>query len=100
MEVFPDARFIYMHRLPDETLPSAFSLLHNMLDLIWGMHRFTPEQTNRFFEYRYQASIDLYRYFYDLWQNNAIDKSRILIVPYDQLKEDLMGVFERRSFRP
>ncbi len=44
---------------------------------------------------RYQASIDLYKYFFDLWQNNEIDKSRVMIVPYDQLKEDLMGVFDR-----
>jgi LPS sulfotransferase NodH len=94
MEVFPDARFIYMHRMPEDTLPSAFSLIYNMIDLLWGMHRVTSEQINRFFEYRYQASIDLYQYFYDLWQNNEIDKSRVLVVSYDQLKENLIAVFD------
>jgi LPS sulfotransferase NodH len=95
MQVFPDARFIYMHRMPEETLPSAFSLNYNMIDLIWGMHRFSSEQTDRYFEYRYQASIDLYKYFYDLWRNDEIDKQRVLVVPYDQLREDLTGVFNR-----
>lgn len=95
MEVFPDARFIYMHRMPEDTLPSYFSLNHNVVDLIWGMHRFTPEQIKRFNEYRYRASIDLYKYFHDLWVNNGIDKTRVLIVAYDDLREDLMGVFDR-----
>jgi omega-hydroxy-beta-dihydromenaquinone-9 sulfotransferase len=95
MEVFPDARFIYMHRMPEETLPSAFSLIENMIDLLWGMHRFSEQQARQFFQYRYQASIDLYKYFYDVWQNNEIDRKRVMIVPYEQLKSDLKGVFER-----
>jgi len=95
MEVFPDARFIYMHRMPEDTLPSSFSLIYNMVDLIWGMHRFTPNRITRFFDYRYRASIDLYRYFYDLWHNNDIDKKRVLIIPYPRLQENLMGVFEQ-----
>lgn len=95
MRVFPDARFIYMHRMPEDTLPSSFSLIYNMVDLIWGMHRFTPDQITRFFDYRYRASIDLYRYFYDQWHNNGIDKKRVLIIPYSRLQENLMGVFEQ-----
>ena len=94
MEVFPDARFIYMHRMPEHTLPSYFTLNHNMIDQLWGAHRFAPDQIKHFNEYRYKACIDLYRYFYDLWQNNEIDKTRVLVVSYDQLKEDLTGVFE------
>ena len=95
MEVFPDARFIYMHRMPEHTLPSYFTLAHNMLDQLWGAHRFAPDYIKQFNEYRYRACIDLYRYFYELWQNNEIDKSRVLVVFYDQLIENLMGVFER-----
>ena len=95
MEVFPDARFIYMHRLPEETLPSYFTLTHNILDQLWGTAKFKSDQIKQFYEYRYKASVDLYRYFYDLWQNNEIDKSRVLIIPYDQIKEDLIGVFNR-----
>jgi LPS sulfotransferase NodH len=95
MEVFPDAKFIYMHRMPEDTLPSSFSLIQNIVDLIWGLKRFTKDQTDLFYEYRYRASIDLYRYFYDLWVNDNIDKTRVLIVPYGDLREDLTGVFDR-----
>ena len=95
LEVFPDARFIYMHRMPEETLPSYFSLNYNADDVIWGMHRFSSEQIQTFFNYRYAASLELYRYFYDLWHNNEIDKEKVLIVPYDTLRTDLMATFEK-----
>ena len=94
MEVFPDARFIYMHRMPEHTLPSYFTLIHNMLDQLWGTAKFKSDQIKKFYEYRYKACIDLYRYFYDLWMNNEIDKSRVLVISYDQLTENLMSVFE------
>jgi hypothetical protein len=93
MEVFPDAKFIYMHRNPHETLPSYFSLTYNTQDILWGMSRFTQDQLFRFFEYRYQASRELYLYFHKLWHNGEISKRRVLIVPYERLKEDLMAVF-------
>jgi hypothetical protein len=94
MEVFPDAKFIYMDRDPHQTLPSYFSLTYNTQDILWGMHRFTKDQIDRFFEYRYQASRDLYLYFHQLWHNGRINKRRVLIVPYERLRENLMAVFE------
>lgn len=95
LEVFPDARFIYMHRTPFETLPSYFSLNYNILDIMWGMHRFTREQILRYFEYRYQASRELYLYFHQLWCNGDIDRGKVLIVPYEMLGRDLPAVFEQ-----
>jgi omega-hydroxy-beta-dihydromenaquinone-9 sulfotransferase len=94
MEVFPDARFIYMHRSPHETLPSYFSLTYNTQDILWGMHRFTKDQLSKFFEYRYQASRELYLYFHKLWHNGEINKSRVLIIPYERLRGELMAVFD------
>jgi omega-hydroxy-beta-dihydromenaquinone-9 sulfotransferase len=94
MEVFPDAKFIYMHRDPHETLPSYFSLTYNTQDILWGMDRFTKDQLFRFFEYRYQASRELYQYFHDLWHAGKINKNRVLIVPYEKLREDLTAVFD------
>jgi len=95
LEVFPDARFIYMHRMPEETLPSFFSLTYNTMDLLWGMHRFTEKQKETYFSYRYAASLDLYKYFFDLWQKNEIDKEKVLIVPYGSLRNDLVNMFEK-----
>jgi hypothetical protein len=82
-----------MHRNPYETLPSYFSLTYNTQDILWGMHRFTQDQLFRFFEYRYQASRELYLYFHTLWHNGEISKRRVFIVPYQRLKDDLMAVF-------
>lgn len=94
MEVFPDAKFIYMHRMPEETLPSYFSLNYHTLDILWGMHRFSEKQKATFFNRRYEASLELYRYFYDLWHNDEIDRDRVLIVPYKKLRKELIPMFE------
>jgi hypothetical protein len=94
MEMFPDAKFIYMHRDPHETLPSYFSLSYNTFDILWGMHRFTQDQIYQFFEYRYQASRELYFYFHKLWHNGEINKRRVLVVRYERLRKDLMAVFD------
>jgi len=95
LEVFPDARFIYMHRMPEETLPSYLSLNYNTLDILWGMHRFSDKQKNNYYNRRYQASLELYRYFYDLWHNNEIDHEKVLIVDYKKLRKELMPMFEQ-----
>lgn len=95
MDVFPDAKFIYIDRKPEETLPSYFSLIKNVMDLIWGLHRFSSKDIKRFFEYRYTASLELYRYFHDLQTKGEIDDNKVLIIPYAELRNDLTGVFER-----
>ncbi len=95
MEVFPDARLIYMHRMPEHTLPSYMSLNYHIIDILWGMHRFSEKQKNTFYRRRYEASLELYRYFYDLWHNNEIDKNKVLIVDYQKLRHELMPMFER-----
>ncbi len=95
LEVFPDALFIYMHRLPEETLPSYFSLNYNTLDTIWGLKRLPAQRVLASFERRYQASLELYRYFHDLWRSRAIDHSKVLIIPYAALGNDLTATFEK-----
>ena len=95
LEIFPDAKFIYMHRMPEETLPSYLSLNYNILDILWGMHRFTEKQKANYYQRRYKASLELYRYFYDLWHNNEIDKERVLIVDYKKLRKELMPMFDQ-----
>ncbi len=93
-EVFPEAFFIYIHRMPAETLPSYFSLNYKTLDSIWGLHRFPRERILRSFQKRYDASRELYQYFYDLWHHDEIDKERTLIIPYRALQDDLLNTFE------
>ncbi|MEZ4602843.1 MAG: sulfotransferase [Desulfobacterales bacterium] len=100
LEVFPDAKFIYMHRMPEDTLPSYLSLNYHTLDILWGMHRFSEKQKATFYRRRYAASLELYRYFYDLWHNQEIDRSKVLIVDYKKLRNELIPMFERLSRSP
>ena len=94
LEVFPDAKFIYMHRMPEDTLPSYLSLNYHTLDILWGMHRFSEKQKATFYRRRYVASLELYRYFYDLWRNQEIDRSKVLIVDYKKLRNELIPMFD------
>lgn len=94
MEVFPDAKFIYIDRTPYETLPSVFSLVYTFLNEYKFFDKLSPSEFKRFFEYRYQAGRDLYKYFHDLWNKGKVDKDRIMIIPYTLLREDLMGVYK------
>lgn len=94
MEVFPDARFIYLHRSAEKTLPSYFSLNYNTLDELWGIRRFTEAQLAVFFEYRYRASVELCRYFFDLWQTGSINREKVMVLPYDRILHELPAVFE------
>jgi len=84
-----------MHRMPEETLPSYFSLNYNTLDILWGMYRFSEKQKANFNNRRYAASLELYRYFYELWHNDEIDRKRVLIVDYKKLRKELIPMFDQ-----
>lgn len=95
LEVFPDAKFIYLNRSPHETLPSYFSLIYNFLDTLYGMNRFSSEQISRFFNNRYRDSFDLYRYFVDLWHTGKVNTEKVMILPYETIMKDLVNAFEQ-----
>ena len=94
LDVFPDARCIYIDRTPYDTLPSYFSLIYHVLDKFRIYNKLSSSHLRRFFEYRYQSSKDLYQYFYDIWNKGEIDKDKVLIVHYDMLRDDLIGVYK------
>lgn len=95
LEVFPDAKFIYVHRSPTDTLPSLFSLNYNFLNILYGIERFSYDQIHRFFKNRYQCSLELYRYFYDVWHKGKINTGNVLILPYETLMKNLMSAFNQ-----
>jgi hypothetical protein len=94
LEVFPDARFIYLDRTPYDTLPSFFSLIYYSLNKYKMFNKISTSHFRRYFEYRYQASKDLYQYFHDIWNNVEIDKDKVLIISYDMLRDDLMRLYK------
>nr|MDA3831841.1 hypothetical protein [Spirochaetales bacterium] len=56
---------------------------------------YTEKQKVNYYNRRYQDSLELYRYFYELWHNDEIDKERELIVDYKKLRNELMPMFEQ-----
>ena len=95
LEYYPDAKFIYIVRNPHHVVPSFFSLLHKSIEFRWGRKQISEEVLQRYNRRRYQAMIDLYRYFYDLYKNGEIPTSRVMILPYDELSTDLEKAFDK-----
>ncbi|WP_428634607.1 sulfotransferase family protein [Sedimenticola sp.] len=97
LEYYPDAKFIYVVRNPHHVVPSFLSLLHKSLDFRWGLKQIPNDVLERYYRRRYQAMIDLYRYFYALQKNGEIPPDRVMIQPYNELLTDLEGAFEKIS---
>lgn len=95
LEFYPDARFIFIMRSPHHVVPSFLSLLHNSIEFRWGIKQVDPELLQRYNEHRLQGMVDLYRYFYEMDIRNELPPDRVLILPYDQLRNDLNSTFER-----
>jgi hypothetical protein len=76
-------------------VPSFLSLLHKSIDFRWGLAQIPQDILQRYNERRYQAMIDLYRYFYDLQKNNVLPTDRVMVLPYDLLRNDLNDAFNR-----
>ena len=94
LEFYPDAKFIYILRNPYHVVPSFLSLLHNSIRLRWGIDNIPSQVLNRYTKRRYQAIIDLYRYFYDLKKDGEIPPDRVMILPYDLIVTNLNRAFQ------
>jgi hypothetical protein len=95
LEFYPDARFIFVLRNPHQVVPSFLSLLHNSIRFRWGIDAIRPELLQRYNEHRFRGMVDLYRYFYELDKNNELPKDRVMVLPYELLRNDLETAFDR-----
>ena len=95
LEFYPDAKFIFVLRNPHQVVPSFLSLLHNSIKFRWGIDAISPELLQRYNEHRFQGMVDLYRYFYELDKNNELPRDRVMVLPYDLLRDDLETAFTR-----
>ena len=95
IEAFPDAKFIYLVRAPYETIPSHFSLNWNLFDYRWGLKNIAPERLKQYYERRYRYNIEIYRYFYELQKKQEITEDNVMVLPYEQLRANLYGAFEK-----
>lgn len=95
LEFYPDAKFIYIIRNPHHVVPSFLSLLHNSIKFRWGLSNIPKAVLDRYNQRRYQAVIDLYRYFNDLQTQGELPNDRVMVLPYDLLRNNLEDAFKR-----
>jgi hypothetical protein len=81
---FPDARFVFLHRPPAETIPSYLSLLENTVG-----RRIPRERRSSFYRQKYRWSLHLYAYFSKM--RGEIPADRMLELDFS----DVVGSRER-----
>lgn len=95
LEVFPDAKFIYLVRSPHETIPSHLSLNYNTLHHTKSAQTVSIDKLNRFFQRRYRYDIELYQYFNSLQKSQDISPQNLMVIEYSQLLSSLSTFLEK-----
>lgn len=95
LEIFPDAKFIYLVRSPYETIISHLSLNYNTLKNQKIAQNISEEKLRRFFKRRYRYDIELYRYFSELRKEQVIPEDKLLVLQYDEFCSSLTTAFEK-----
>lgn len=91
---FPDARVLYLVRDPVEMIPSAMSLVSGVLEQRFGFWSQPDALRQRYLDRLYRALVDLLRRFHEDFHSGAIERKRVLIVPYPRLMQDFTGLME------
>lgn len=95
LEIFPDAKFIYLVRSPHETIPSHLSLNYNTLLYTTASKNIDSQKIDRFFQRRYRYDVELYHYFYNLQTTQVIPQNNILVIQYHELTSSLLNIFTK-----
>ncbi len=89
---FPEAKVLYMIRDPLSVIPSGLSLVTGVLDKRFGFWSLDEKIKKRFINRLYNALIELLNRFQRDWENNTIDKEKVLIVHYDLMMNDFSSL--------
>ncbi len=93
LETFPDAKFIYLVRSPQETIPSHLTLEYNTFKHQKRLKNIPKAKLKRYFYRRYCYDIELYRYFYEVQKKAEISPGNLMVLPYNLLCSDLEKSF-------
>ena len=85
---FPDSKILYIIRDPLSVIPSGLSLITGVLDKRFGFWNLPIEKRQHFIDRLYYGLMQLQLRFHDDWINGRIDKSMVLIVPFDRMMYD------------
>ena len=94
LKKYPDAKILYMVRNPLDVIPSGLSLVTGVLDKMFGFWNKPKDVRNRFILNLYRGLVELLIRFENDWSNGEIDKSKVMIVKFDQMMNDFDGLME------
>ena len=85
---FPDSKILYISRDPLAVIPSGLSLVTGVLDKRFGFWNLKEEKRTHFINRLYHGLVQLLLRFNSDWSSGKIDKSRVMIVPFDRMMGD------------
>ena len=88
LEQFPESKILYIIRDPLSVIPSGLSLVTGVLDKRFNFWNLPEEKRNHFIKRLYHGLVQLLLRFHSDWTNGKIDKSRVMIVPFDRMMTD------------
>ncbi len=91
---FPDAKILYMIRDPLSVIPSGLSLVTGVLDKRFGFWSLDEKIKKRFIKRLYKALIELLNRFQQDWENDIINKEKVLIVHFDLMMNDFSSLMD------
>ena len=91
---FPDSKILYMVRDPLSVIPSGLSLVTGVLDKMFGFWSMPEKDRQRFISRLYIALVELMLRFHKDWTNGSIDKSKVMIVHFDQMMNEFDVLME------
>lgn len=91
---FPDSKILYMVRDPLSVIPSGLSLVTGVLDKMFGFWSMPKDDRQRFIQRLYAALVELMIRFHKDWTSGNIDKSKVMIVHFDQMMNEFDVLME------
>jgi len=88
LERFPDSKILYISRDPLAVIPSGLSLVTGVLDKRFGFWTLSEEKRSHFINRLYHGLVQLLLRFHSDWTTGKIDKSKVMIVPFDRMMSD------------
>ncbi len=89
---FPSAKLIYLIRDPLKVIPSGLSLVTGVLDKKFGFWSLPENRKKHFINNLYNALVQLQIRFHDDWIDNKFDRSKVMIVRFDEMMNDFESV--------
>ena len=89
---FPSSKLIYMIRDPLNVIPSGLSLVTGVLDKKFRFWSLPEHRKKHFINNLYNALVQLQIRFHDDWINNKFDRSKVMIVKFDEMMNDFESV--------